>query len=46
VVIFAAKTIGSMLTLLAKKLNLDPALIAAPLITYFLIASTLLGTAS
>jgi Mg/Co/Ni transporter MgtE len=56
VVIFAAKTIGSMLPLLAKKLNLDPALMAAPfittlvdasaLITYFLIASTLLGTAS
>jgi hypothetical protein len=56
VVIFAAKTIGSMLPLLAKKLNLDHALMAAPfiatlvdasaLITYFLIASTLLGTAS
>jgi magnesium transporter len=55
VVIFAAKTIGSMLPLLAKKLNLDPALMAAPfittlvdasaLVTYFFIASAILGTA-
>jgi len=53
IVVFIAKTIGSMLPLLAKKLKLDPALMAAPLITtvvdagalvsYFLIASALLG---
>lgn len=53
IVIFMAKTIGAMLPLLAKKLKLDPALMAAPLITtvvdagalvmYFLIASLLLG---
>ncbi len=52
-VIFMAKTIGAMLPLLAKKFNLDPALMAAPLITtvvdagalvvYFLISSLLLG---
>jgi magnesium transporter len=31
--VILAKTIGSMLPLLAKKLKLDPALMAAPLIT-------------
>jgi len=53
VVIFLATTLGTFLPLLVKKIGLDPALIATPLITttidvtalalYFWIAATILG---
>ena len=53
IVIFMAKLIGGLLPILAKKLKLDPAIMASPVITtlldcisiisYFLIATALLG---
>ncbi|QAT42572.1 magnesium transporter [Aminipila luticellarii] len=53
VIVIAAKVIGSMLPMLAKKVGIDPALMASPMIasltdmvsviTYFLMASVLLG---
>jgi magnesium transporter len=53
VIVMAAKSIGSMLPLLAKKVGIDPALMANPTIasltdmvsvtTYFLLASIVLG---
>ncbi|MEG0291461.1 MAG: magnesium transporter [Anaerovoracaceae bacterium] len=53
VVVVVAKTIGSMLPMLAKKLGIDPALMASPMIssltdtvsviTYFLLAKVILG---
>jgi magnesium transporter len=56
VVIFLATTLGTFLPLLVKKIGLDPALIATPLITttidvtalalYFWIAATILGVHS
>ncbi|MBQ3122928.1 MAG: magnesium transporter, partial [Firmicutes bacterium] len=53
VVIAFAKIVGGMLPMLAKKIGIDPALMATPMIssitdmasvlTYFLLASILLG---
>ncbi|MHC1721621.1 MAG: magnesium transporter [Aminipila sp.] len=53
VIVVAAKVIGSMLPMLAKKVGIDPALMASPMIasltdmvsvvTYFLMASVILG---
>ena len=53
VIIMLAKTIGGMLPMLAKKLGIDPALMASPMIaslidmisviTYFALASLILG---
>lgn len=53
VIVIAAKVIGSMLPMLAKKVGIDPALMASPMIasltdmvsvvTYFLMASVILG---
>ncbi|MBN7772896.1 magnesium transporter [Clostridium aminobutyricum] len=53
VIVIAAKVIGSMLPMLAKKIGIDPALMATPMIssltdmvsvvTYFLMASVILG---
>ena len=53
IIITMAKTIGGMLPMLAKKLRIDPALMASPMIasltdmvsvvTYFLLASLILG---
>ncbi|QIB69131.1 magnesium transporter [Aminipila butyrica] len=53
VIVVAAKVIGSMLPMLAKRIGIDPALMASPMIssltdmvsviTYFLMASILLG---
>ncbi|MEG0918411.1 MAG: magnesium transporter [Anaerovoracaceae bacterium] len=53
IVVIAAKSIGSMLPLLAKKFGIDPALMASPMIssltdtvsviTYFLLAKMVLG---
>ena len=53
VIVMAAKSIGSMLPMIAKKVGIDPALMAAPLIssltdmvsviTYFVLASKILG---
>ena len=55
VIVIAAKMIGSMLPLLAKKIGIDPALMASPMIasitdmvsvlTYFFMASWVLGIA-
>lgn len=52
-IVVAAKTIGSMLPMIAKKVGIDPALMASPMIasltdmvsviSYFLIASAILG---
>ncbi len=53
VIIVIAKTIGGMLPVLAKKLGIDPALMASPMIasltdmisvaTYFVLASLIMG---
>lgn len=53
VIVIAAKVIGSMLPMLAKRVGIDPALMASPMIasltdmisvvTYFLMASVILG---
>ncbi|NLY71162.1 MAG: magnesium transporter [Clostridiales bacterium] len=53
IVIVVAKTIGGMLPMIAKRLNIDPALMASPMIaslidmitviTYFLLAMLILG---
>ncbi len=53
VIVFAAKAIGGMLPLIAKKLKIDPALMASPMISsitdmisvtaYFLLAKIILG---
>lgn len=53
VIVMAAKTIGSMLPIIAKKVGIDPALMASPMIasvtdmvsviTYFALASLILG---
>lgn len=53
VIVMAAKTIGSMLPMLAKRLHIDPALMASPMIasltdmvsvvTYFMLATAILG---
>ena len=53
IVIVMAKTIGGMLPMMAKKLNIDPALMASPMIaslidmitviTYFILAMLILG---
>lgn len=53
VIVILAKTIGSMLPMAAKKIGLDPALMASPMIssltdmisvlTYFALATTILG---
>ncbi|WP_312653206.1 magnesium transporter [Aminipila sp.] len=53
VIVIAAKVIGSMLPMMAKKVGIDPALMASPMIasltdmisvvTYFLMASVILG---
>jgi len=53
IIVMAAKSIGSMLPMLAKKVGIDPALMATPMIasltdmvaviTYFLLASLILG---
>lgn len=53
VIVIAAKVIGSMLPIFAKKVGIDPALMASPMIssltdmvsvvTYFLMASVILG---
>ena len=52
-IVIAAKTIGSMLPIIAKKFGIDPALMASPMIasltdmvsvvTYFALASLILG---
>jgi magnesium transporter len=53
VIVMAAKSIGSLLPMAAKKVGIDPALMASPMIssltdmvsvlTYFLMASLILG---
>ncbi|MCL1987710.1 MAG: magnesium transporter, partial [Firmicutes bacterium] len=53
ITVMMSKTIGCLLPLLAKKINMDPAVMAAPLITtivdaatlviYFMIATVILG---
>ena len=53
IIVIAAKSIGSMLPMLAKKIGIDPALMASPMIssltdmisvvTYFILASLILG---
>ncbi|MBK5245865.1 MAG: magnesium transporter, partial [Peptostreptococcaceae bacterium] len=53
IIVMAAKSIGSMLPMAAKKVGIDPALMASPMIasitdmisvvTYFLLASLILG---
>ncbi len=53
VIVIAAKTIGSMLPMFAKKIGIDPALVASPMIssltdmvsvvTYFLLATAILN---
>ncbi|MDD4583060.1 MAG: magnesium transporter, partial [Eubacteriales bacterium] len=53
IIITAAKTIGGMLPMLARKLKIDPAIMASPMIasltdlisviTYFILASFILG---
>ncbi len=52
-IVIAAKTIGSMLPMAAKKVGIDPALMASPMIasltdmvsvvTYFTLATVILG---
>ena len=53
IIVVVAKTIGSMLPMIAKKVGIDPALMASPMIasltdmvsviTYFLMARAVLG---
>jgi magnesium transporter len=53
IIVMAAKSIGSLLPMAAKKVGIDPALMASPMIssltdmisvlTYFLMASVILG---